>query len=205
MRDRLRAGAAAIRTTRARRGVRVARPRDDVDAVPRGGRCGSTRVRAECNARRVRVAAVGSLVIRSDAIFHREIRWRDAIFTVRVRSLRSPRRQNLARVPVAPTPRARCPAAPRIPPTRAAKTSSSPPSPRARPRRWSASPPESSSSAKLRKPLAATPPFYRACSTRRGCSKTRRLRSSTTPSTRASPSPITRRGTGTSTSFPCGA
>ena len=133
------------------------------------------------------------------------IRWRDAIFRVRVRSLRSPRRQNLARVPVFSTTRTRCPAAPRIPPTRAAKTSSSPPSPRARPRRWSASPPESSSSAKLRKPLAATPPFYRACSTRRGCSKTRRRRSSTTPSTRASHSPITRRGTGTSTSFPCGA
>ena len=100
MRDRLRAGAAAVRTTRARRGFRVTRPRDDVDAVPLGGRRGSTRVRAECNARRVRVAAVGSLVIRSDAIFHREIRWRDAIFRVRVRSLRSPRRQNLARVPV---------------------------------------------------------------------------------------------------------
>ena len=33
MRDRLRVGAAAVRTTRARRGVRVARPRDDVDAV----------------------------------------------------------------------------------------------------------------------------------------------------------------------------
>ena len=69
MRDRLRVGAAAVRTTRARRGFRVTRPRDDVDAVPLGGRRGSTRVRAECNARRVRVAAVGSLVIWSDAIF----------------------------------------------------------------------------------------------------------------------------------------